>query len=452
MYAVTLWGFPLSGWFLGNLGRLRRSAPEPCAAFSQRRPSEGSYLDKRDYERIFQLDLDQDRCRVLKNDTETGQPSETSFTAWREELLRGGRVYPEDARKLMDFLTPERLRACAQAEARERRFLYRCRTDQGDYRWNQLELLWGQEEGYLLCARDIHEVIRESLVREGLDERALERIQQDIQMADILKSRFKMMNTVDLETGQCRRVDLSDPNGTERALVGDYSVFIQRALQHFVHPDDTEIYRSTLSLEHLRERAERTEDYAEEICVYRQRGEELRWIELRVIYARKDGHISVNILGQDVTREKRAEEVRRQLLEERDSMISSISSLFFSTYYIDLEHNTFRAVTQLRRVGDLLGEEVDCNAGFRIYANHFIHPDDREEYLRTMDCQNLRQALRWWHPCVAVEYRKLPDLPGDDTYEWVRATAVLARSGSDDLPKNAVYVAQSITENRRQIS
>lgn len=409
-------------------------------------------MDNMDFERILHIDLDRDLCRILKSDT-AGRPlTEISFSAWREELASGGLVHPEDREQLLAFLAPERLRAAAQAEPRTRWTLYRRASGDG-FRWNFLELLWTQEDGYLLRALDIHDIVREGQAREGLDPHTLERLQQDVEMAGILKSRFKMMNTVDLATGQCRRVDLSAPDRLSSVMTGDYTDFILRALEKFVHPEDAEGYWAALSLDHLREQAARTEDYFEEVCVYRQRGETLRWIELRVIYARqKDGQISVNILGQDVTREKRQEESRRQVLEERDTMISSLSTLFFSTYYVDLEQNSFRAVTQLRRVGDLLGEEMNYNAGLQIYANHFVHPDDREEYLQVMNCEHLRDTLRWWHPYVAMEYRKLPDLPGDEEYKWVRATAVLARSGTDDLPKTAVYVAQSIAENRRNLS
>ena len=139
-------------------------------------------------------------------------------------------------------------------------------------------------------------------------------------------------------------------------------------------------------------------------------------------------------------------------LEDRAYIISSLSSLFFSTYYINLEQDTFRAVTQLGRVGDVLGDEVNYMAALSIYANHFIHPDDREEYLSTMKLENLKNNLRWWQPCVAFEYRKLPQETGDgeEDYSWVRASAVLARAGEDDLPKTAVYVAQDITNGRRR--
>ena len=135
-----------------------------------------------------------------------------------------------------------------------------------------------------------------------------------------------------------------------------------------------------------------------------------------------------------------------ELVEDWAYIISGLSSLFFSTYYLNLEQDTFRAVTQLRRVEDLLGNEVNCTAALQIYANHFIHPDDRELYLQTISMENLRGSLRWWQPCVAVEYRRATDESG--RWDWVRATAALARADREDLPLTAVYVAQDISDRR----
>lgn len=134
------------------------------------------------------------------------------------------------------------------------------------------------------------------------------------------------------------------------------------------------------------------------------------------------------------------------LREELADIIGSLSRLFFSTYYINLEQDTYRAVTQLRRVGDVLGSVVNYTSALRIYAQYFVHPDDQAEYLRVMDMEHLRRELRWWQPYVAVEYRRPAEEPGK--WDWVRATAVLAHAGEGDLPLTAVYVAQDISGGR----
>ncbi len=133
--------------------------------------------------------------------------------------------------------------------------------------------------------------------------------------------------------------------------------------------------------------------------------------------------------------------------DELSDIIGSLSRLFSSTYYVNLEQDTYRAVIQLRRVGDVLGNEVNYPSAIRIYAQYFVHPEDQAEYLQAMDVENLRRELRWWQPCVAVEYRRPAEEPGK--WDWVRASAVLARAGEDDAPLTAVYVAQDISSGRR---
>lgn len=279
----------------------------------------------------------------------------------------------------------------------------------------------------------------------------IENARRESRMVSVLRSRFRMMTTVDLDTGECERMRLGRGSEQDAVMTGEYSSYIERATKEHVHPDDAKAFRDTLSLEHLREKASQTQDYDEEVFTYRQRGEPARWIELRVIYSRHGDKTAVNILGQDVTREKSREESSNRALEERAYIIGSLSSLFFATYYMDLERGTFRTVMQQRNVGDVLGNEVNCTAALQIYANHFIHPDDREEYFEVINVENIAQSLRWWQPSLAVEYRKLLDEPGSDTssWSWVRATVVLARSGSDDMPKTAIYVAQDIGTGSR---
>lgn len=283
---------------------------------------------------------------------------------------------------------------------------------------------------------------------ENMDEqirKELAHSKHDMQIAAILKSRFSTMTTVNLENGQCERIYLDSSSELKDAMVGDYNYYTQLLLPR-LYPEDMIHYSGMMSLEHLREKARATENYAEEICQYRTKDTPPRWLEQHIIYSRQNGRIVVNILGHDITDEKSKENERLRAMQDRAYIISSLSSLFFSTYYIDIEQDTFRAVTKLGKAGDVLGSEVSCTAALQVYAENFIHPEDREDYLKVMDMSNLLQSLRWWQPYVSSIYRKLPENPADKDYEWVRATVVLAQIGENDLPKTAVYVAQDITQ------
>lgn len=270
------------------------------------------------YRKILRVDLERDRCTVLKSDPEGWQPGEGPMTGQMAQFALSGAIHREDAERFVTFTRLDHLRRAASGEQEALTMIYRRRVKDG-FRWNLMELVPDRNGGTryaTLCVKDMDDVLREGVEREGLAAQSREMIQS---------------------------------------------------------------------------------------------------------------------------------------LKDRAYIISSLRSLFFSTYYMDLEQDTFRTVTQLSRVGDVLGDEVSCSAALTIYANHFIHPDDRTEYLNTMNVHNLRDSLRWWQPCVAFEYRRLSEEPGagPDSWSWVRASAVLARTGEDDLPQTAVYVAQDITGGRR---
>lgn len=400
---------------------------------------------------VLHVDLLQDYCTAMKSSSDGWQPEENSLSGQLEQLARSGAIHPQDQTAFIAFTRLEHMRSAFRQAGGRPSLLYRRRAADG-WRWNLMELVLDRDgRSAVLFVKDVHDALTAVQVREGRDtpEQQLY-AQRAMEMAAILHSRFKTMNTVDVESGRCQFMDLTQPASAES--IGDYGLFVQNAISSHVHPDDVGTFWKTLSLEHLRNTARGLdEDYKEEVCLYRRPDEgPVRWMEQRVIYSRQGERVAVHILGQDITREKCQEEARVRELEDRANIISSLSTLFFSTYYMDLEHDTFRPVTQLRHVGDLLGEVVQCSAALQIYANHFIHPEDRAEYLRVMNMQNLRQKLRWWQPYVAVEYRKLWEGEEPDSWEWVRATAVLALSDADDMPKTAVYVAQNMTDSQHK--
>lgn len=137
-----------------------------------------------------------------------------------------------------------------------------------------------------------------------------------------------------------------------------------------------------------------------------------------------------------------------QELRRASAIIGSLSSMFFATYYINLEKDAFRPVTQKEAVENVLGDERNYTQGIKLYAESFICPEDRETYLRCFDRQNLLDTLCKEQSFVATEYRMLPD--EQNKRAWIRASVVLAETAEDGNPKRAVYVAQDVTESKQK--
>ena len=322
------------------------------------------------------------------------------------------------------------------------------RTLDGElYSYISISVCFNQEREHrryaVLALQDTDDRVRQEMARS----------QWDMQMAAILKCRYSMMNTVHLDTGLCEHIDLRRSDVIHDSPSDNYEQHVETALRTMVNEADAVRFFQTMALDHIRQKALTTEDYAEEVCQYRTRETPPRWLEQHVVYSRHSGEMMVNILGRDVTAEKSREAVQQENVQEKLDIIRSLSSMFFAMYYVDLQGDTLQGVTQLRDVEELVGQRAQYSAAIRTYAETFIHPDDREEYLSAMHPANLIGQLSASHPFLAVEYRKLPSsdvesLP--DQCDWVRSTAVLVRNDSSGRPLTALYAAQDVTESKQK--
>lgn len=401
------------------------------------------------YRKIFHVDLTGDRCCVLKAEPGGWQPGDSLLSPQLEEFAKSGAVHPEDQERFIAFTRMENLRSIPQKGRGPLSLLYR-RQAAGSYRWNLMEVIPDQSgpdmvSSALLCVKDVHDVFWEGVERENVGVRSRELVRS-------LGEQNFSIYSIHLDTG------VTDPIRVEGQMRGGaaplalpWEPLMRVHIMDHLQESCRDEFERRFSLEGLRQARAEGLEKAEMLC-QRLCGGDCRYISVTAHFSqeRNAGDYAVLAL-QDVDERMRQDASRLQALEDRAEIISSLSSLFFSTYYIDVDSDSFRAVIQLRRVEDVLGEEVNFTAAQHIYANHFVHPDDREEYLRVMNVRNLRETLRWWQPCLALEYRKLPDDPSAqrEDYAWVRATAVLARTGPDDMPKTVVYVAQDISNNRR---
>lgn len=121
------------------------------------------------YRKILRVDLERDRCEVLKTDPESWRPGEDLLTVQLERFAMSGAVHGEDTERFVAFTRLEQLRRCVQAGEAGANLLYRRRIGD-DYRWNLMEVIpdqAGGEQFVILCVKDVHDAMKESLEREG---------------------------------------------------------------------------------------------------------------------------------------------------------------------------------------------------------------------------------------------------------------------------------------------
>lgn len=394
---------------------------------------------------VYAIDLNDGKVSLIREAgySQEGWISQTLMwdVVLSSRLVR--QIHSENRDKFCEKFSIEGLRQARDEGLQKTDML--CRWKNGeDYRYVAVIAYFGRNQGTrghaVLALQDVDKRVRQ--------EQTLS--QRDLQMAAILKSRFGVMTTVYLESDRCERFWLSENTETQHAVSGRYTHYYQKAVQDAVYPEDVDVFRKVMEPEHLREKARNIQDYAEEICQYRLNKPSVQWLEQHVTYIRRGEQVLINILGRDITKEKLQEEARQKKAQEQANIIGSLSSMFFATYYADLERGKFRSVTQLGDVEKVLGKETDYVTALRTYAETFVHPEDRADYLYTMSARNLSQVLGPDQPFVTFAYRKHPEHTGAGQDGWIRATAVMAQADGEGKAKVIVYAAQDVTESKRK--
>ena len=389
---------------------------------------------------IYVVDLQSGGVNIVRSTEKIRQNVDTEKYLW-DNAIKGksaNYISPEDRENVFNQLSLESMRTAWKNG--EKNKIISCKVLlHGEWRYVSISAYFKEsrkQDGYaILTFQDVDEQTK----------RDMERTQNDRRMAAIIKSRYSILNTIDLETGICERVYLRE-GVTGRREEGGYDYYVKKAFEETVVEADKEEFKKALFLENLRKNAKTVQDFREDICQYRHKGDSLLWTEEHVLYIRQEEKTVVNILGRDITAEKLAEEHAYRESKEKASIINSLSSMFFATYYIDVENDKIRPVRQKAAVSDVLGDESNYTQAIRLYAENFISTDDREEYLEYVSFRRLQTILSKEQPVVAFEYRMLPDQ--NNRRAWIRASIVLAETTSDGKPKRALYVAQDVTESK----
>lgn len=398
---------------------------------------------------VYGIDLDTGETNLVRENgnTHTGWKSWT--IQWDEimnsRLLK--QIHPMDRESVREKFSLEGMRRMKITSMQKQDMLCQWKGEEDhEYRYMAIIAYFGQYHSTrnytILALQNVDKRVRQ--------ENTL--TLRDMQLAAILKSQYSVMTTVYLENGQCERMWINEESSTPKILSGNYHQYFQRALEHSVNPEDADDFRRVMSPDRLYQKAASTKQYAEESCQYRMVGEKLQWLEQHVIYSRKGKRMSVNILGRDITQEKQEEELRRKGEQEQADIISTLGGMFFATYYADLEQNIFRSVTQPPEIAQTLQGGVDYATGLKIYAENFVHPEDREEYLEILSEKNLRRTLSSKQPYVTLAYRKLPEksVTRPEEYGWIRSTAVMSQADKEGKARSIVYAAQDVTESKRK--
>ena len=319
----------------------------------------------------------------------------------------------------------------------------------------------------------IYDIYHESLGHEEIN-------LQNQEIINVIGENNFIICVIDLEDGRFRAPHLPEEMreqfGSGQACWEALAEYIR---SDRILPSDREEFQQKYSLAGLQDGWRRGGEGPEMVSRWLFQ-EKYRYIVIEAhFYTGQSGRGYAILTVQDIDRRTRRELKRAQAEAEaaraasqRIAIINSLSGMFGSAYYIDLEQDEFHRVSTLAGAGEIFGEKGPYWQRIQDYAAARIHPDDRAEYLERMNPHSLAAALSQEHPMEVLEFRELPASDAADdalshtadpvsaaetdaaahrtaSCVWVRATVTLCEL-REGRPATAVYVTQDVTESKRR--
>ena len=134
---------------------------------------------------------------------------------------------------------------------------------------------------------------------------------------------------------------------------------------------------------------------------------------------------------------RRVEEEQKELREQQGRLITALASDYWSVYYLELDKDEGVCYQVHTDVDDgfKVGERFRYLESVTAYANAYITDQYREEFLRFVQPDNIREGLKEQR---VISYRYMVKRHGRESYEMVRFAGVRHPEDRDDHLVHAV--------------
>lgn len=129
--------------------------------------------------------------------------------------------------------------------------------------------------------------------------------------------------------------------------------------------------------------------------------------------------------------------------QDQDTMIHSLSSVYYTMYYVDCDTNIITAIDNQMDSDIMLSSRGSFSQMTAVYANNCIHYDDREKFREFMNIHNFKKSLSYENPVIETEYRRIYDYG----MEWIRAEVILV-SMENGTARRVLFATRNITAAR----
>ena len=379
------------------------------------------------YQQLVRANLTKDTYEVIRLGGEDWARSRPEpLSDWLERFIRKGRLHPEDVERVRAFVRLDHLREGLRAGKSILNCTFR-RWVRGGFRWQLLEA--GPDFGYadgeqlaLLCAKDVHDVLREGLEREESNIRRQEIIRA-------LGEQNYAIYVIDLDTG------LADPvrvNGQMQRIDGgqlvDWEKSLRPQLEAQLHWEYLDAFRRHFSLASLRQAREREIPRVELLCQRTLDGDLYSYIAINACFTQERNRQRYVVLALQDAEDRVRQELERSQWDMQMASILKCRYSVMNTVHLDTglcERIDLRQAASTKDFqSDDYGQHVE-----RALAS-LVCEEDAQTFRDTMSLEVIRQkALETLDYAEEVcQYRTREQPP-----RWLEQHVVYSRQAGEIL-------------------
>lgn len=229
----------------------------------------------------------------------------------------------------------------------------------------------------------------------------------------IFQQSCDVVTEVNLLTGEYFQTLFSSKDYFSLPKSGSYQAAFEEMLSSRIVPEDSELLECYFSLEQLRE-ASRGDCNGECHEFSLIEGDHLLYLESRVYFIRDKGSRAV-ITTRDITGQK-TKEFDQQMAREYDIALRRI---YDELYELNISQDNYRIIYHVADKYVTPPEQGVLTETIAEVADHMIHPEDRDAFLRFFDIREIRKYFVSGKECMLAEFRKLWT---DGDYHWSSLT------------------------------
>jgi signal transduction histidine kinase/CheY-like chemotaxis protein/ligand-binding sensor protein len=131
-----------------------------------------------------------------------------------------------------------------------------------------------------------------------------------------------------------------------------------------------------------------------------------------------------------------------KILSDRAHIISSLSKIYFCTYYVDVEADTYLEIDAISNVHKIVGVAGKVSTVLATACSNFVDSKYQKEFAEFIDISTLRERIGNRH---SINFEFI-----DDLNQWCRATLIVVNRDTHGNIGHVLFAIQDIQEEKEK--